>query len=68
MIALLCVLASGGLFFLSTGLGTIWLLAWIAPVPVLWLAYGARPNWHVLLASFAAYAIGEPATCSKPMA
>jgi apolipoprotein N-acyltransferase len=59
MIALLCALAGGGLFFLSTGLGTIWPLAWIAPVPVLWLAYGARPNWQILLASFTAYAIGE---------
>jgi len=59
MIALLCALAGGALFFLSTGLGTIWPLAWIAPLPVLWLAYGARPNWQVLLASFTAYAIGE---------
>ena len=55
----LCTLLGGILFFLSTGLGPVWPLAWFAPVPLLWLAYGEEPLWRVLVASFAAYAIGQ---------
>ncbi len=59
MIVMLCALLSGALFFLSIGLGNVWPLAWIAPVPLLWLAFGPQPRWQVFLASFAAFAIGQ---------
>ena len=55
----LCALVSGVLFFLSTNLGNIWPLAWIAPVPILWLAYGRSRPWLVFAAGFAAFAIGQ---------
>lgn len=59
MIALLCALASGLLFYVSTGLGEVWPLAWLAPLPVLWLAYGGARAWKVATAAFAAYALGQ---------
>lgn len=59
MIAVFCAVLSGALFFLSLGLNTVWPLAFIAPVPLLWLAYGRRPGWQVFAASIAAYAIGQ---------
>src|ERR1700679_2743189 len=34
----LCLTASAGLFFFGTGLTPIWVLLWLAPIPVLWLA------------------------------
>jgi apolipoprotein N-acyltransferase len=58
MIALLCALISGAFFYLSTGIGTVWQLAWLAPVPLLWLAYGRRPVWLVFLASIAGFTLG----------
>ena len=33
-----CLTLSAASFFLGTGLAPIWLLAWLAPIPVLWLA------------------------------
>ena len=38
MIVLLCAALSGAMFYLSQGPDNVWLLAWIAPVPLLWLA------------------------------
>jgi apolipoprotein N-acyltransferase len=58
MIAIVCALLSAAGFYLSLGLGTQWWLAWIAPVPVLWLAYGDSKPWIVLLASWGAFALG----------
>ena len=58
MIAIICALLSAAGFYLSLGLGTHWWLAWIAPVPVLWLAYGDSKPWVVLLASWVAFALG----------
>jgi apolipoprotein N-acyltransferase len=58
MIALVCALLSAAGFYLSLGLGTQWWLAWIAPVPVLWLAFGDSKPWAVFLASWAAVALG----------
>lgn len=58
MITLVCVLLSGAGFYLSVGLGAYWVLAWIAPVPVLWLAFGPGRAWRALAAAFAAYALG----------
>lgn len=58
MIALLCALVGGGMFYLALGLNNVWALAWIAPVPLLWLAYGNTPRWQVALAGMAAFAWG----------
>jgi apolipoprotein N-acyltransferase len=58
MTAIVCALLSGAFFFFSTNLGGIWPLAWIAPMPVLWLAFGAEKSWKVALASYAAVALG----------
>jgi apolipoprotein N-acyltransferase len=58
MIAIVCALLSAAAFYFSFGLGTQWWLLWIAPVPVLWLAYGESKPWAVLVASWAAFALG----------
>jgi apolipoprotein N-acyltransferase len=59
MIALVVALASGVMFYLSQGLDNVWALAWFAPVPLLWLAYGNAPLWQVVLASMAAILAGD---------
>ena len=59
MIALLCALVSGVLFFLSQGLFDVWWMAWIAPVPILWLAYGDCPRWPLFAAAFFGFAAGQ---------
>ena len=59
MIALLCALAGGEMFFLSNGTGDIWPLALLAPMPVLWLAFGPTPTWQAAAASLAAFAFGQ---------
>ena len=59
MTAIAAALVSGALFYLSQGIDNVWPLAWIAPVPVLWLAYGAAPRWQVSLAALAAFAAGQ---------
>jgi len=59
MTALLAALVSAIMFYLSQGLADVWTLAWFAPVPLLWLAYGNTSRWQVLLASLAAFAAGQ---------
>lgn len=59
MIAALCAALSGIAYFASTGLGVIWPLAWFAPAPVLWLAFGEVRTRMVMLAAFAAFVIGN---------
>ncbi len=59
MIALLCAILSGVLFYLAEGLDNIWTLAWLAPVPLLWLAYGGTGRWRLYLASVGAFAWGQ---------
>jgi apolipoprotein N-acyltransferase len=59
MIAILAALLSGAMFYLSQGLNEVWALAWIAPAPLLWLAYGKAPAWQVVLASVVAILAGE---------
>jgi apolipoprotein N-acyltransferase len=59
MRVLLATLLSGIMFYLSQGLADVWSLAWFAPAPLLWLAYGETPRWQVLLASLAAFAAGQ---------
>ncbi|HVZ70197.1 MAG TPA: nitrilase-related carbon-nitrogen hydrolase [Rhizomicrobium sp.] len=59
MIAALCAALSGLAYFASTGLGVIWPLAWLAPAPVLWLAFGEARDRTVAIAAFSAFAIGN---------
>lgn len=56
--ALICAALSGAGFFLSTNLGEVWGLAWLAPVPVLWLAFGEAKLRTVALAAYLALALG----------
>lgn len=58
MTAIVCTLLSGAFFYLSTNLGEVWWLAWLAPVPVLWLAFGGEKNWVVAASAFAGVALG----------
>ncbi len=56
--ALLAVVLSGVAFYLSTGLGRSWPLAWLAPVPVLIVAF--QYSWRVsALAAFTAFFLGS---------
>jgi apolipoprotein N-acyltransferase len=63
MIALACALLSGVMLYLSQGLNEVWWLAWIAPLPLLWLAYGFETDrgsrWRLFAASLAAWAAGQ---------
>jgi apolipoprotein N-acyltransferase len=64
MLAVLCVLLSAAGFYFSLGLGEQWWLAWFAPVPVLWFAFGDAKGWIVFLAAWAAYALGATSILS----
>lgn len=59
MIALICTLLSAACFWFAHGLTDVWWLAWIAPTPILWLAFGNGSSRAVALAAFGAYLIGE---------
>jgi apolipoprotein N-acyltransferase len=58
MIAVPCLFASAVCFYFSTDLGALWPLAWIAPLPVLWLAFGKTRGWTVFFAAWAASMLG----------
>ncbi len=58
MIAIACALLSAIGFYFSLGLGDQWWLAWLAPIPVLWFAFGKTNWWQAFLAAFAACALG----------
>ncbi|MFC5527776.1 nitrilase-related carbon-nitrogen hydrolase [Rhodanobacter ginsengisoli] len=51
MITLLAAVLSGIMFYLSQGYDHVWALIWLAPVPLLWLAYGKARTWQVIGAS-----------------
>ena len=51
MIAVVAALLSGIMFYLSQGFDNVWILAWFAPLPLLWLTYGKTPTWQVMAAS-----------------
>jgi len=59
MIAFLCMVLSAAAFFGSLGLGQLWPLAWLAPLPILWLAFGRARMATVAVSAFASYAIGS---------
>lgn len=58
MIAIACVFLSAVGFYFSMGLGDQWWLAWLAPVPVLWFAFGPSRLWQGFLVGFLAFALG----------
>ncbi|GAA0581062.1 nitrilase-related carbon-nitrogen hydrolase [Rhizomicrobium electricum] len=66
LIPWLCAALSGLLMFFSMGLagtvapglGVLWVVALLAPVPVLWFAFRAERGWAAFLAAFAASALG----------
>jgi len=51
------VALSGAAFYFSTGLGEVWPLAWLAPLPILLLAFGASAR-TAFLSAMAAYFLG----------
>jgi len=59
MTALICAVLAAVMFYLSQGLNDVWGLAWIAPLPLLWLAYGETPRRHLFGASLVACAAGQ---------
>jgi apolipoprotein N-acyltransferase len=59
MTAFLCVLLTATGYYFSLGLGAQWWLAWLAPIPILWLAFGKASAWRVFFASWAAMALGQ---------
>jgi hypothetical protein len=49
MIPIICAALSGLGFYFSIGLGEQWWLAWLAPIPVLWLAFEDTKGWTAFL-------------------
>jgi apolipoprotein N-acyltransferase len=56
---LICGALSAVMFYLSQGMANAWPLTWLAPVPLLWLAFGDTPAWRLLAVSFLAFLIGQ---------
>lgn len=56
-VALAATLLSALCWWFASGVSPLWWLAWLAPLPVLWLAPRVRARWAAL-AAFAAYALG----------
>jgi apolipoprotein N-acyltransferase len=54
----LCLTVSAALFFFGTGLAPAWILLWLAPIPVLWLASRVSAAQTFFVAA-AAYALGS---------
>jgi apolipoprotein N-acyltransferase len=59
MKSLSAALLSGVLLYLSQGLSDLWFLGWIAPVPILWLAFGSAPGWQLAVAAMSAWLAGQ---------
>jgi apolipoprotein N-acyltransferase len=59
MIALLCTVATALAFALAYGTPDLWPLAWLAPVPIVWLALGERRAWTIALCATVGYLVGE---------
>jgi apolipoprotein N-acyltransferase len=56
-LVVLCLTVSAALFYFGTGLTPAWLLIWLAPIPVLWLARRVSVGMAFFVA-MAAYVIG----------
>jgi len=58
MNAIACVILTAAGCYFSFGLGHAWWLAWLTPLPVLWLVFGATKPWQTFLAAWVAFALG----------
>jgi apolipoprotein N-acyltransferase len=56
---LICATLSAVMFYLSQGLANAWPLTWLAPVPILWLAFGNTAARRLLAVSFMAFLAGQ---------
>ncbi len=56
-LAALCLAVSAALFFFGTGLTPVWMLLWLAPIPILWLSPRISAGQAFLVAA-AAYMLG----------
>jgi apolipoprotein N-acyltransferase len=59
MTAIACALLGALGFYFSIGLGDQAWLVWLAPIPILWLAFGHARSSAVFCTAWAAYALGE---------
>jgi apolipoprotein N-acyltransferase len=59
MSAIVCALLTAIGFYFSIGLGEQWWLAWLAPIPVLWFAFGETKGWQTFLVAFVGFAVGS---------
>ncbi|HEX4862382.1 MAG TPA: nitrilase-related carbon-nitrogen hydrolase [Rhizomicrobium sp.] len=59
MTAIACALLSAIGFYFSIGLGEQWWLAWLAPVPVLWFAFGETKGWQAFFTAWLGCALGS---------
>jgi len=58
LLAICAALLSALLYYFGTGLEPIWPLAWLAPLPVLFMAFRSQ-WWWAMLGAFVAYASGK---------
>jgi apolipoprotein N-acyltransferase len=56
--AIACLILTAAACYFSFGLGNAWWLAWLSPVPVLWLVFGEMRPWKAFLAAWGAFALG----------
>jgi apolipoprotein N-acyltransferase len=56
---LICAALSAAMFYFSQGTDNVWALTWLAPAPLLWLAFGDRPTWRLAAAGFIAFLAGQ---------
>jgi apolipoprotein N-acyltransferase len=59
MSAIVCALFTVIGFYFSIGLGEQWWLAWLAPIPVLWFAFGETKGWQAFVVAFVGFAVGS---------
>lgn len=58
MDAIACVILTATGCYFSFGLGHAWWLAWLTPVPILWLVFGGTRSWKAFLLAWIAFALG----------
>jgi apolipoprotein N-acyltransferase len=56
---IICTLLTAVSYYFSIGLGEQWWLAWLAPIPILWLAFGDSRGTAVFFGAWAAMALGS---------
>jgi apolipoprotein N-acyltransferase len=56
---IVAALLSGALLYLSQGLSDMWFLAWLALMPLLWVAYSNAPIWQLVLTAMSAWLAGQ---------